>query len=48
MILDFFHNYKLFRSAIIETKLVVYPTISPTVVLVLFSSFSGTTIIDPG
>ena len=32
----------------IETKLVVYPTISPTLVLSLFSSFSGTTTFDPG
>ena len=31
----------------IETKLVVYPTISPTLVLDLFSFLAGTTILEP-
>ena len=32
----------------IDTKLVVYPTISPTLVLFLTIFFSGTTILAPG
>ena len=46
--LNYYSFYKLLIKAMIDTRLVVYPTISPTLVLFLTIFFSGITILAPG